>query len=363
MDESTLLAWLALTHSPLSPAALRRLVRRCPDPHEIMDLPDRDWRAAGADDDAIRARRAGLRDATLRKTALRAVKAMERVNASLVPLGSADYPPLLAEIHDPPPVLYVAGRRSVLRRRQFAVVGSRRCSSGGRRAATQFARGLVQAGFSVASGLALGVDGAAHRAAVDAGGETVAVTATGIDSCYPRRHRQLHDDILRTGAVITEFNPGTSPRPERFPMRNRIISGLSVGVLVVEASLQSGSLITARQALDQNREVFAVPHSIYDPGGPGCHQLIRDGAKLSETVEHLLEEVGSLCEAHTCRQEPAEPPAALAGVWRLLGYDPSSVDELVEAGAGPVEQVLASLSELELGGYVERHGGLYLRKL
>lgn len=286
---------------------------------------------------------------------------LEREDARLLILGQPDYPALLAEIPDPPPVLYAAGRDTVLATRQFAVVGSRRCSAAGARAASRFASQLVGAGFSVCSGLALGIDAAAHRGALEAGGPTVAVIATGIETCYPRRHRQLFDAIRARGAVVTEFNPGTPPRPERFPMRNRLISGLSVGVLVAEADIQSGSLITARAALEQNREVFAFPHSLNDPGGRGCHQLIRQGATLVEGVEDIVGDVGSLCDAHRERSAPSR----LSGepVWDKLGFDPASIDELVAAGAGSAESVTRALLQLELEGYVEHQDGLYTRKV
>ncbi len=230
--------------------------------------------------------------------------------------------------------------------RQFAIVGSRRCSPASARAAGDFAAQLVAAGFSVCSGMALGVDGAAHRGALAAGGSTVAVVATGIDDCYPRRHRRLAEEIREAGAVLTEFNPGAPPRRERFPMRNRLISGLSVGVLVIEAGVRSGSLVTARLALEQNREVFAMPHSIYDTGGSGCHQLLKQGAGLAETAADLLPEVASLCAAHAERQPPPDPDDWLLPVWRKLGFDPLGIDELVSFGAGPVEVVTGALQQL-----------------
>ena len=339
MDDAVRFHWLVLAHLPqLAPAALRGLLALSPDPRDILDLPDEVWRRNGVARETVSARRRwarlGARDAVSRQ-ADSARRLLDRESARLVALGSPDYPVLLSEIHDPPPLLYFAGSADALAARQFAIVGSRRCSPVSARAAAQFAGQLVQAGFSVCSGLALGIDGAAHRGALDAGGPTVAVIATGIETCYPRRHQKLCAEIRERGAVVTEFRPGTPPRPEHFPRRNRLISGLSVGVLVAEAGLQSGSLITARLALEQNRDVFAFPHSLQDPGGRGCHQLLREGAILTESVEDVVAEVSALSAAHQAGLAAApEPPGPLRPVWRKLGFDPVSVDELVAFGAG-----------------------------
>lgn len=363
MQDTELLQWLVLAHLPsLTSSCLRRLQALSPDPAAILELPEQCWRRAGAPDEALAARRRWSRkDRSLSRRIDKARRLLDREGARLLILGQPGYPALLAEIPDPPPVLYAVGSDRVLATRQFAIVGSRRCSPAGARAAAQFASQLAAAGFSVCSGLALGIDAAAHRGALEAGGPTVAVIATGIETCYPRRHRDLFDAIRARGAVLTEFNPGTPPRPERFPMRNRLISGLSVGVLVAEADTNSGSLITARMALEQNREVFAFPHSLNDPGGRGCHQLIRQGAMLVETVEDIVGDVGALCDAH----KALSAPARLAGepVWDKLGFDPVSIDELVVAGAGTAESIARSLLQLELEGYVERHGGLYARRV
>jgi DNA processing protein len=367
MDDSELAHWLVLAHLPsLTAAQLRRLQEQAADPREILELPERTWRRVGIGAEALAGRRRWSRNRPgdpLSRRVDRARRALEQDSACVLVRGRPSYPALLAEIYDPPPLLYVAGDPRALAQRQFAVVGSRRCSPASARAAGEFAAQLVASGFSVCSGLALGIDGAAHRGALGAGGSTVAVIATGLDSCYPRRHRRLCEEIRERGAVVTEFNPGVPPRPERFPMRNRLISGLSVGVLVVEAGVRSGSLITARLALEQNREVFAMPHSIYDPGGSGCHQLLREGAGLAETAADLLAEVGSLCAVHAARQARPEPDTWLRPVWRVLGFDPLGIDELVSLGAGPVEVVTSALAPLEIDGYVEQHNGLYARKL
>jgi DNA processing protein len=282
------------------------------------------------------------------------------------------YPPLLREIPDPPPVLYVRGDPRLLTYAQLAVVGSRRASPAALRLAQLLGGQLTQAGLLVCSGLALGIDGAAHRGALDAGGKSIAVVATGIDRVYPHRHRALATQLEQVGCVVTEFPPGTPPRKQNFPQRNRIISGLSLGVLVVEAALPSGSLITAGTALAQGREVFALPWSILHEGGQGCLQLIRDGAKMVLSVEDILEELGPL---FTLQQDCFQPcdtdgatvdaPAQLPGseLWLLdlVGFEMTTLDELVQRSARPVAQVVSALSALELAGQIARSAGGYIR--
>ncbi|MDJ0877572.1 MAG: DNA-processing protein DprA [Halieaceae bacterium] len=365
MDTDQLRHWLTLAHLPELPAAsLRGLMSGHADSSEILQLSDRDWLRAGASRAACRARRQwqrGGRNHPVRRAVERALAVLEQQSARLLVLGQPQYPALLAEIHDPPPLLYAAGRPEALAQVQFAVVGSRRCSAGSARAAGLFAAGLVDAGFSVCSGMALGIDGAAHRGALERDGPTVAVLGTGIDVCYPRRHADLRRAILESGALVSELNPGAPPRRDQFPRRNRLISGLSVGVLVAEANLRSGSLITARLALEQNREVFALPHSIFDPGGRGCHQLLREGACLAETAADVLADTVSLRAAH--RELSTLGPAPATGPLAGLGFDPVSVDELVAAGLGAADEVLVALQQLELDGEIEQQGGLYSRKV
>lgn len=285
----------------------------------------------------------------------------------LVTWNDPDYPPLLREISDPPVAFYVAGDRALLARAQIAVVGARHPTPGGRENARAFAQALARAGLVVTSGLALGIDGAAHQGALAAGGATVAVTGTGLDRVYPPAHRELAHAIARAGALVSEFPLGTPPRAENFPVRNRLISGLALGVLVVEAAARSGSLITARCALEQGREVFAVPGSIHSPLARGCHALIRDGAKLVETAEDVLEELGPL--ARYAQQAGAAAPApapalsqAAAAFLAHLGYDPVSVDMLVERSGLTADAVSSMLLQLELQGHVAAcPGGKYVR--
>jgi DNA processing protein len=276
----------------------------------------------------------------------------------LVTWADADYPPLLREIPDPPVVLYVIGDRQSLSRPQFAIVGSRNPTPMGRENAQAFARTLARAGLTITSGLALGIDGAAHRGALEAAGTTIAVAGTGLDRVYPARHRDLAHAVVQHGALVSEFPLGTPPKPENFPVRNRIISGLSLGTLVVEAALQSGSLITARLAAEQGREVFAIPGSIHSPQARGCHALIRQGAKLVETAEDILEELGPLAqlvrEARTEEKETTvrEISMPMAKLLEHIGYDPVSVDTLIERSGLTADAVSSMLLQMELQGFV-----------
>ncbi|MGQ0701349.1 MAG: DNA-processing protein DprA [Panacagrimonas sp.] len=271
--------------------------------------------------------------------------------------GDPRYPQRLREITHAPPALFYRGDIELLGLPQIAIVGSRNATPQGLETAEGFAAELARRGLVVTSGLALGIDGAAHRGALSASGHTIAVCATGLDRVYPARHRTLAEEIDRTGLLVSEFAPGTSPRPEHFPRRNRLISGLALGVLVVEAARESGSLITARLAAEQGREVFAIPGSIHNLMARGCHQLIRQGAKLAETVDDILEEIGSqvgewLRESSVRSPERASEPHRHQQVLDALGDEPQSVDRLVEKLGLSVEVLSTSLLELELEGLV-----------
>jgi len=282
----------------------------------------------------------------------------------LLPVSEPRYPWLLRQIPDPPPVLYVDGDPTCLGQPCLAVVGSRNPTPQGRETAREFGRTLARAGFIVVSGLAHGIDGAAHLGALEAGG-TVAVCGHGLDRVYPYRHRALAARIREHGALISELPVGTPPRRPHFPRRNRLISGLSVGTLVVEAGLRSGSLITARLAAEQNREVFAVPGSIHSPQSKGCHALIRSGVTLVESVQDMLAELGQF-------SGPWQPDGGTTGApvpasehaWLLehMGYDPCTRDELAKRSGLTSAEVSSMLLNLELEGCVELcPGGTYVR--
>jgi DNA processing protein len=293
----------------------------------------------------------------------------------------ADFPPQLEHIPQPPVALFVSGDPGLLLRPQLAVVGARNAGHTGRATTAALVRQAVEAGFVITSGLADGIDGAAHEAALDAGAPTVAVIGTGPDRVYPRKHRGLSAQVEARGVLVSEFPPGTGARADHFPRRNRLIAGLSLGTLVVEAGVQSGSLITARLAAEQGREVFAVPGSIHNPLAHGCHRLIRDGARLVENASEIVEALVPAARAlgiELARRldlvpaATASPSRPASGSWRgdpeyrslldALGYGPAALDELAER-TGQTAAVLSSmLLMLELEGCVEGlPGGRYQR--
>jgi DNA processing protein len=301
---------------------------------------------------------------------------LNQVGNSVLVCHDAVYPALLKEIPDPPAVLFVHGDPDLLSQPQLAIVGSRNPSHDGQSMAREFAAHLAGCGLTVTSGLATGIDAAAHQGALQGEGITLAVTGTGLDRVYPARHRELAHRIAENGALVSEFPPGTAPLPSNFPRRNRIISGLSLGTLVVEAALRSGSLITARAALEQGREVFAIPGSIHNPLTRGCHALIREGAKLVETADDILEELASLISlslsattagaATKTEREVGKESGKLTGEYmqllEVMGYEPVPVDQLVGRSGLTPEQVSSMLLLLELEGHVvSGAGGRYTR--
>ena len=276
---------------------------------------------------------------------------------------SKHYPELLSQTVGFPLVLYVKGDIDCLSMPQIAIVGSRSCSHVGRRTAMSFARELSRGGFAITSGLALGIDAAAHKGAMDSG-KTIAVMGSGIDIVYPRQNQDLSEAIVESGgAIVSEFPLGTSPHPANFPQRNRIISGLSCGTLVIEAALKSGSLITARCAAEQNREIFAVPGSVNSPLSKGCHQLIRDGAKLVDRAEEIVEELSGVLsfQRDLIRHAETQPAAQSKNpLIKFLEHDASTVDDIVERSGMAAADVLANLVELELEGVIVCEGNGYL---
>lgn len=269
----------------------------------------------------------------------------------IIAWDDTDYPQTLLELADAPPALFFVGRRELLKQPALAIVGSRNATHQGLETARAFARALAENGLLIVSGLALGIDGAAHRGALEANGSTLAVVGTGLDRVYPPSHRDLAHRLAERGGLLSEFAPGTPPLRANFPRRNRLISGLARGVLVVEATLSSGSLITARCAVEQGREVFAIPGSIHSPFSKGPHRLIRDGAKLVETAKDVLDELGLPATGATA-STPLAPDGPHALLTIAMGHDPASIDLLAVRTGLSAEAIAAGLIELELSGCV-----------
>ncbi len=354
--------WLALLHAPgIGAVSFARLLARFPDPAQLFQhippenevgdalgryLREPDWSAVETD-----------------------LAWVEGEGRQIVTLGDPRYPERLRCIADPPPLLFLQGNIELLGSLQLAIVGSRNPTATGKENAIEFARHLAALGVTITSGLALGIDAASHRGALAAQGATVAVTGTGPDRVYPARNRDLaHAIVDGGGLMLSEFAPGTPPLAANFPRRNRIISGLSVGTLVVEAALRSGSLITARQAVEQGREVFALPGSIHNPLARGCHRLIREGAKLVETAADILEELAPqlrpLLEEQTATAAP-ETQLELDKEYRhlldCLGDAPAPVDLLVTRSGLTAAVVSSMLLQLELQGLVASTAMGYMR--
>ncbi|HED35943.1 MAG TPA: DNA-protecting protein DprA [Gammaproteobacteria bacterium] len=291
----------------------------------------------------------------------------------IITLQDERYPLRLRQISDAPAVLYVRGDPDYLSQPQLAIVGSRNPSAAGLNSARDFARHLASAGITITSGLANGIDGAAHRGALQGIAGTVALVAHGLDIVYPAVHQQLAQEISQAGAVVSEVPIGTEPARGLFPRRNRIISGLSIGTLVVEAALKSGSLLTAKLALEQNKELFAIPGSIHNPLARGCHQLIRQGAKLVETADDILEELGNHLKIPFSGTEKAENPEKINADQQLaldpdhqkllkcLSYEPLSIDELVQRSVFSAAEIASMLLIMELEGSIVSKDGRYTR--
>ncbi|MGI9250424.1 MAG: DNA-processing protein DprA [Pseudohongiellaceae bacterium] len=289
----------------------------------------------------------------------------EQPGNTIICYEDAAYPPRLREIDCPPPLLFVSGDWQLLHHKQVAVVGSRRATSYGLRNTTRLVRGLIDANLTITSGLARGIDGKAHQAALDAGGLTVAVIATGADECYPHNHQSLARRISEEGVLITEFPLGTIPAAYNFPRRNRIISGLALGTLVVEAHPRSGSLITARLALDQNREVFAVPGPISMRSSEGCHNLIKTGARLVASAEDILEDLGLLSRPDQTSTGQATNNETLTpdeqALLTRIDLEGSVIEHIMHGGNQSFGELQSILLSLELKGHIECLGGRYYR--
>jgi len=333
-----------------------RLIEAFGDAASAIAAPAAAWRALGLPAGCAEQRRSE----SIRLQAAAALRWLEQPGQQLMMWDNPAYPGLLAELNDAPPLLFVAGAPGILEQPQLAMVGSRRASRPGLDTAQSFARALAAGGFTITSGLALGIDGAAHQGALDVSGKTIAVLGTGLQQIYPARHAALAQRIVEGGgALVSELPLGSAAHASNFPRRNRIISGLSLGVLVVEASPASGSLITARLAAEQGREVYAIPGSIHHPGARGCHQLIRDGATLVESVEHILQALrGWQLGAAEPQSEPRTQP--LSPLLKLLRAAPLTAEQLAGSLGWPLSQTLAALTELELGGQACCESGLWV---
>ena len=359
-----LASWLQLTLTPgLGSATLRKLLSQFGLPENVVAAGRADL-ARFASAQALRA----LDSAAVAEEVRQALAWLEAPGNAIVTLADAAYPGLLLEITDPPAILYCRGRTELLNRPALAVVGSRNATAQGNGNAEQFARSFSAAGLTIVSGLAQGIDAAAHRGGLSGEGSTIAVLGTGIDVIYPRINAALGEQIASRGLLLSEFALGTKALAHNFPRRNRLISGLAQGCLVVEAALASGSLITARAAAEQGREIFAVPGSIHSPLSKGCHALIKAGAKLAESAEDVLSELSSfrrsglasnratMLATTEARIDTDEPLLA------CMGFDPADVDSLCTRAGLPAEKVSAELLRLELAGRVSvLPGGLYQR--
>ena len=371
----TLSSWLTLLRAPrLHAAGLRPLLARFGSADAIVAASSSALRAAEAESafvdwlDSKRRQTDPAIDAELRW--------LEHDAHHFVSLDSEDYPRLLAEISDAPIGLFVRGDPAALSLPQLAIVGSRNPTAGGRDNATSFAAHLARRGLAITSGLAIGIDAAAHEGALAVEGVTVAVCGTGLDIDYPSANSELAAAIAKRGALVSEFPLGTPALPANFPRRNRIISGLALGTLVVEAAVRSGSLITARLAAEQGREVFVIPGSIHNALARGCHQLIRQGAQLVEGCDDIFAELRALAGALALAPQAAVPDdrnSPLAGpvldkayeiLLDALGFEPAGVDTLVERTGFAADEVASMLLILELDGKLEsRPGGRYVRRV
>ncbi|MCD6362303.1 MAG: DNA-processing protein DprA [Armatimonadetes bacterium] len=354
-------AWLILNASGLSPERQSALVEAFGDAERVLGAGDADLRAV----DGIDARHISrLRDAQETVDPAALAEKLQDIGGSIIPITDEGYPPLLREIPTPPTVLFVSGALDRRDELSVAIVGTRKRTDYGQRVAEQLSSELARRGFTIVSGLAMGIDTDAHTAALDVGGRTIAVTACGLDVDYPRRNRELRRRIADSGAVVTELALGTEPLRERFEARNRIIAGLSLGTVVVEAPDRSGALITARLAAEYGRQVFAVPGSVLSPTSRGCNALIRDGVTLVGVAEDIVEGLGIMLQAVPEREPAAERerkldelPADQRAVLEVLSHEPRNIDDIIARAGQPAAQVTGALMLLEIKGLVRRFPG------
>lgn len=361
LDDDEFAAWFRLLETPgVGRESARALLSALGSAQAVAAATTAQWRRAAGDRVAEALAAALPAEYAQRLAAARHWRDAGAGLHHIVTLGDVAYPQALLQTADPPLLLYVQGRPEVLAAPGLAIVGSRNPTPQGAENARQFAAHIAGLGLNVVSGLALGIDGAAHEGALAARGTTVAVVGTGLDRVYPRRHLDLAHRIAATGAIVSEFAPGTPSLAQNFPQRNRIIAGMTQGTLVVEAALQSGSLITARLASEAGREVFAIPGSIHSPQSRGCHALIRQGAKLVESAADILEELRWAAPAADTAADTANSPDPLLAA---MGHDPVTLDALSDRTGYSAADLSVRLLELELGGQVSRlPGGLYQQR-
>jgi DNA processing protein len=354
-------AWLVLNASYLSPGRQRRLLEAFGDAAAVLSAGEPELLAV----EGLTRQHVGMLRRAERELDLPDLRQQMMFHGiSLLPLTAPDYPRSLREIPDPPPLLFVQGGLTSRDEMAVAIVGTRKCSPYGAKAARRLATDLARRGFTIVSGMATGIDAEAHRGALEAGGRTIAIMASGPDITYPSGHKELRAEIAGSGAVLTEYAFGTQPMRELFPSRNRIIAGLTLGTLVVEAPLKSGALITAGLAGEYGREVLAVPGSIDSPVSHGCHDLIKNGARLVEVAEDVVEGLGIMLEA-----APIERPRAdiqVSGdeqaVLEALSFQPRHVDEVIAEAQLPTARINSALMLLEMKGLVRRFpGNTYVR--
>lgn len=339
-----LAAWLTLCLTPgLGAATIRRLLGEFGLPENVL-VADRSALARITGIETAANLLSGAASDAIERT----LEWVSRPQNQVITLADSSYPRLLLEIADPPPLLYASGNSALLNRKALAVVGSRNGTAQGLRNAEAFAKAFSEAGLTIVSGLALGIDAAAHRGGLAGAGSTIAVLGTGIDVVYPQANASLFAEIAQHGLLLSEYPLGTSAVGHNFPRRNRLISGLARGCLVVEAAMGSGSLITARLSTEQGREVFAIPGSIHSPLSKGCHALIKQGAKLVDSTEDVLAELGSWRYASTMPTKKDAP----GGLLDHMGFDPVDIDALCARAGLPAEAISAELLRLELDGLV-----------
>lgn len=345
----------------LGPVRIKKLIQHFGSPELV-------WKATRRDFQAVECITSNIRDKILReRESVHLEGAWDKVlrqGCSFVTWDEQNYPSLLREIYDPPPLLYYSGDIGALNRYCLAIVGSRRYTVYGREVAYKFAAGLSNRNITVVSGMARGIDTWAHKGALSAGGKTVAVLGCGLDICYPAENKRVKQEIESSGVVISEFPPGYRPLPQNFPRRNRIISGLSWGTLVVEAGEKSGALITADFALEQGREVFAIPGGIASPYSRGCHKLIKEGAKLVEKVEDMLEELPLTIMANdvSLPQREQKLSSKEKRLLEIIPYEPLALEDLAVLSKIPLASLNALLLELELKGAIKQLPGKYFTR-